>query len=279
MNKIDNIELQLKNKATLNKVKIMLFHARKNIDENHITEIDKVLIKKIDNISFNFNEKELEIFNTNLMNVFQNYKYEEDIYFAILNYSLISNIMKDEFLYQPLKKQFEVVKILIEGNGIIDYKNYKYLMSIYLNSEFYKKIEFISKKTFTSHEVLFLSLVDSGVKINLNCLDETYNNIIEKKEKSLKETKITTMTEAYNYLMEQQKLFNNISDDYDYSLTLKRFKKFISKNNDLKLFQMIINNLNSNDPLLTKFRKLNQFLSDYENINGIDLGYQTEIKR
>jgi hypothetical protein len=279
MNKIDNIELQLKNKATLNKVKIMLFHARKNIDENHITEIDKVLIKKIDNISFNFNEKELEIFNTNLMNVFQNYKYEEDIYFAILNYSLISNIMKDEFLYQPLKKQFEVVKILIEGNGIIDYKNYKYLMSIYLNSEFYKKIEFISKKTFTSHEVLFLSLVDSGVKINLNCLDETYNNIIEKKEKSLKETKITTMTEAYNYLMEQQKLLNNISDDYDYSLTLKRFKKFISKNNDLKLFQMIINNLNSNDPLLTKFRKLNQFLSDYENINGIDLGYQTEIKR
>lgn len=279
MNKIDNIELQLKNKATLNKVKIMLFHARKNIDENHITEIDKVLIKKIDNISFNFNEKELEIFNTNLMNVFQNYKYEEDIYFAILNYSLISNIMKDEFLYQPLKKQFEVVKILIEGNGIIDYKNYKYLMSIYLNSEFYKKIEFISKKTFTSHEVLFLSLVDSGVKINLNCLDETYNNIIEKKEKSLKETKITTMTEAYNYLMEQQKLLNNISDDYDYSLTLKRFKRFISKNNDLKLFQMIINNLNSNDPLLTKFRKLNQFLSDYENINGIDLGYQTEIKR
>ena len=279
MNKIDNIELQLKNKATLNKVKIMLFHARKNIDENHITEIDKALIKKIDNISFNFNEKELEIFNTNLMNVFQNYKYEEDIYFAILNYSLISNIMKDEFLYQPLKKQFEVVKILIEGNGIIDYKNYKYLMSIYLNSEFYKKIEFISKKTFTSHEVLFLSLVDSGVKINLNCLDETYNNIIEKKEKSLKETKITTMTEAYNYLMEQQKLLNNISDDYDYSLTIKRFKKFISKNNDLKLFQMIIKNLNSNDPLLTKFRKLNQFLSDYENINGIDLGYQTEIKR
>ena len=171
MNKIDNIELQLKNKATLNKVKIMLFHARKNIDENHITEIDKVLIKKIDNISFNFNEKELEIFNTNLMNVFQNYKYEEDIYFAILNYSLISNIMKDEFLYQPLKKQFEVVKILIEGNGIIDYKNYKYLMSTYLNSEFYKKLEFISKKTFTSNEVLFLSLVDSGVKINLNCLD------------------------------------------------------------------------------------------------------------
>src|SRR5574344_1315906 len=140
-------------------------------------------------------------------------------------------------------------------------------MSIYLNSEFYKKIEFISKKTFTSHEVLFLSLVDSGVKINLNCLDETYNNIIEKKEKSLKETKITTMTEAYNYLMEQQKLLNNISDDYDYSLTLKRFKRFISKNNDLKLFQMIINNLNSNEPLLTKFRKLNQYLSDYENIN------------
>ena len=87
------------------------------------------------------------------------------------------------------------------------------------------------------------------------------------------------MTEAYIYLMEQQKLLNNISDDYDYSLTIKRFKKFISKNNDLKLFQMIIKNLNSNDPLLTKFRKLNQFLSDYENINGIDLGYQTEIKR
>jgi hypothetical protein len=279
MENIVNANLKIKNKATLNKVKIMLFHARKSIDENHITEIDKALINKIDNISFNFNEKELEIFNTNLMNVFQNYKYEEDIYFAILNYSLISNIMKDEFLYQPLKKQFEVVKILIEGNGIIDYKNYKYLMSTYLNSEFYKKLEFISKKTFTSNEVLFLSLVDSGVKINLNCLDETYNNIIEKKEKPLKETEITTMTEAYIYLMEQQKLLNNISDDYDYSLTIKRFKKFISKNNDLKLFQMIIKNLNSNDPLLTKFRKLNQFLSDYENINGIDLGYQTEIKR
>ena len=111
------------------------------------------------------------------------------------------------------------------------------------------------------------------------------SNLELKDLKKFSKNKIKTLDDAYQYLDKILELMDSYGYENDFNLILLRFKRFIkltkNKNNILVFrdYQNIINNLNGNDPIVTKFQKLEQFLCDYESINNIDLGYNSEMKR
>jgi hypothetical protein len=265
-------------------IKAKLSQLEEYFEKDDFSNADKVIINYFNNIILSFNMEELKSFNEGLDIINSNEDYEENKYFSLIIYTLIANIMKSEFLNASFDKKQSIIYLLIDSIGLIDYKDYKKYISIYLNNNFYYKLDYISKKTYISKEKLFISLIESDVDINLFCLDETYNKLA-KEEKENEQSNIKTLDDAYQYLNKILELMDSYGYENDFNLILLRFKRFIkltkSKNNILVFrdYQNIINNLNGNDSIITKFKKLEQFLYDYESINNIDLGYNSEMKR